>query len=118
MPATAKSQSKTGSPPAADRNSRRKAPRSSVANTARSHKARRMLVADDDHGSETATPTASQPASRSNVRRSSPLTRSAVITVIDDTGYNTWPEDTSMIAPVLLAGPNESGGLFALPGGN
>ncbi len=63
IPSAAKSQSRTGRPPAGVLTARQTRPGSRAGRTARSQSAIRIPVADVDHGIETATPTASQSAS-------------------------------------------------------
>jgi hypothetical protein len=71
MPIAASSHSRTGKPPAAVKSSRRISATANVGSTATSHSTIRMTLTDVDHGSDTTTATASQPAIRCNVRMSS-----------------------------------------------
>ena len=67
IPTAASTQSRTGKPPAAVASSRRTEATSNVGSTAISHAAMRMPLADVDHGSDTATATASQSPSCSSL---------------------------------------------------
>ncbi len=79
MPTAASTHNSTGSPPAADATSRRTRSTLIVGRTAAGQSTMRMPVAEVDHGSDTATPTASQSASRANAWGSKILARRAAV---------------------------------------
>src|SRR5271169_2758957 len=73
MPTAPSSHNKTGKPPAGVSTSRRTIAASKVGTKVSSHTTRRIEVADVDHGSDTATPTAAQSAIWASRLRSSTL---------------------------------------------
>jgi hypothetical protein len=88
MPSAPSAHNSTGKPPAAEATSRRSAVTSSVGSQARNQTTTRTEVADVDHGSDSATPTASQSASCRKPCRSGSLARRLVFIVGSRIGYS------------------------------